>query len=194
MTAELLLVRHGRTAMNASGALQGRIDIPLDDVGVAQAVALGHQLATSGASRVVSSPLQRARRTAELVAEPLGLAVDIDDRLVEIDYGTWDTRPLRDIDPADWAAWRADPDFAPPGGESLVAVTARATDFAAAALGIDATTIAVSHVSPIKAIVAWALGAGVAATWRMHLGVAAICCVAGTPAAPVLRAFGVDAS
>ena len=63
------------------------------------------------------------------IAAVAGCEVEADDRLIELDYGEWDGRPLGDIDAREWAAWRADPSFAPPGGESLVAVTARVESF-----------------------------------------------------------------
>ena len=62
-------------------------------------------------------------RPRQAIADRHGLPVDVDDRLIELDYGDWDGVALRDVPAAEWAAWRADPTFAPPGGESLVAVT-----------------------------------------------------------------------
>jgi broad specificity phosphatase PhoE len=189
MSGEIVLVRHGQTAVNRDGKLQGRVDAPLTDAGRAQAAVLAGALEQCGAQRVLSSPLQRALHTAAPIATALGVAVETDERLIEIDYGTWDERPLREMDPADWARWRADATFAPPGGESLRAVFGRASSFAAEMLATDAPIVAVSHVSPIKAIVAWALGGDEATTWRMHLDVAAVCRVGGNAQQPVLRAF-----
>ncbi len=194
MTAEIVLVRHGQTALNQAGRLQGRVDAPLTDLGRAQADALARALAECGAARVVSSPLQRAQQTAAPIAAALDVDVEIDERLVEIDYGAWDERLLREMDPADWARWRADPAFAPPGGESLLVVSQRASSFAFDTLAGNGTVVAVSHVSPIKAIVAWAVGGTVEATWRMHLDVAAMCRVGGRPDLPVLRSFNALAS
>lgn len=187
-------MRHGQTAANRSGLLQGRVDPPLTDFGRVQAAAVARALRGCGARRVVSSPLRRAVETASTVAGALGLPVDSDERLVEIDYGDWDERPLREIAARDWAAWRADPTFVPPGGESLRAVMTRAVHFASDALAAATTVVAVSHVSPIKAIVAWALGADERATWRMHLDVASICRVGGAPDAPLLHAFNAAAA
>jgi broad specificity phosphatase PhoE len=172
-----MLVRHGQTVMNRGGRFQGRVDSELTDVGLGQAEAAARALADCGATRIVTSPLARAAQTAERIAEPLGIAVEVDDRLIELDYGEWDTQPLASIGDDGWARWRNDADFAPPGGESLHAVWDRAVACASDLLDARGTTIAVSHVSPIKAIVAWALGAGIESTWRMHLDVAAICAV-----------------
>jgi broad specificity phosphatase PhoE len=78
------------------------------------------------------------------------------------------------VSPAEWAHWREDVSFAPPGGESLVSVAARVGQFCSDRLQPDRTIVAVSHVSPIKAAVAWSLGIGEEATWRMFLDVASV--------------------
>jgi broad specificity phosphatase PhoE len=184
----LVLVRHGRTADNAAGLLLGRADVPLDDVGEAQAKAVAAALSAGGPPRrVVSSPLLRARQTAAA----FGVPVEVDERWVELDYGEWDRRPITAIPREEWAAWRADPAFAPPGGESLLALAARVGQ-ACAGVADDAGAgdiVVVSHVSPIKAAVAWSVGAGVELAWRLHLDVASVTRVAFGPAGPVLRSF-----
>ena len=169
----IAFVRHGQTAVNKAQRLQGRVDAELDDVGAQQAARLAEVLATEPVARVVASPLRRAVQTAMPIAAAHGLAVEIDDRLIELDYGEWDERGLRDIAPDEWARWRADPTFAPPGGESLVAVAARVVDFCREHLGGD-LVVAVSHVSPIKAAICWALDVDQRATWRMFLDLASI--------------------
>jgi broad specificity phosphatase PhoE len=116
----ILLVRHGRTAVNAAGQLLGRADPPLDAEGLAQAAALADVAAAwPGHLRVISSPLQRCRHTAAAIAEAAGVAVEVDERWVELDYGAFEGRPLADIPAETWAAWRSDVEFRPPGGESL---------------------------------------------------------------------------
>ena len=137
-------------------------------------------------TRVVASPLQRAIATARAIADPHGLSVDIDDRLVELDYGDWDARGLRDVSPEEWDAWRADVHFTPPGGESLVSVTARVVEFCVEQAA-DGFTVAVSHVSPIKAAVCWALGVDERASWRMHLDLATVTRVGRRGNAPTSR-------
>ncbi|HZQ26504.1 MAG TPA: histidine phosphatase family protein [Acidimicrobiales bacterium] len=186
----LYLVRHGQTTWNASGLLLGRADPPLTSVGEAQAGAvaawLGAMLAPG--ARVVSSPLVRARATASA----LGLPVEVDERWVEVDYGSYDGMPLADVPASVWAEWRADAGFTPPGGESLAAVGTRVRQ-ACASLQADAAegdVVVVSHVSPIKAAVAWAVDAPDTSSFRMHLDVAAVCRIAITPdGRPVLRTF-----
>jgi broad specificity phosphatase PhoE len=122
---------------------------------------------------VVSSPLRRAVETAEVIAAVHGRPVEVEERLVELDYGTWDQRRSQEVSAEDWATWRDDPAFAPPGGESLEAVTRRVSAWCAETLG-DELVVAVSHVSPIKAAVCWVLGVDERATWRMYLDLASI--------------------
>lgn len=187
-------MRHGQTVMNRSGRFQGRADSPLTEFGEAQAAAVAATLADSGATVVVTSPLQRARQTAAKIAAELGVRVDVDDRLVEIDYGAWDGEPLSSVSAEEWARWRADPAFTPPGGESLEMVWTRTVVCADELLQPGRTVIAVSHVSPIKSVVAWALGAGIEATWRMFLDVASICAVDRRGSDPLLVSFNQRAS
>jgi probable phosphoglycerate mutase len=169
----IAFVRHGQTTINRDRRLQGRVDAALTDLGRAQAASLGTMFAAEPVTRVVASPLQRALDTAAPIAAAHMLPVETDERLVELDYGAWDELGLRDIAAEDWARWRADPSFAPPGGESLVAVTTRVVDFCRAHLG-DELVVAVSHVSPIKSAVCWALGIDERATWRMFLDLASV--------------------
>ena len=167
-------VRHGETAHNRDGRLQGRVDLELSERGAGQASRLASRFASITVAAVLSSPLRRARQTAAAIADVCGCPVDVDDRLIELDYGEWEGRPLADVPPEAWSAWRADPNFSPPGGESLVAVTARVASFCGDWLATDGHVVAVSHVSPIKAAVGWALGVDERATWRMQLGLATI--------------------
>ena len=175
-------VRHGETSHNREGRFQGRADVELSARGLEQVARLATRLSTWDIAAVYSSPLARARQTAMAVAAVAGCEVEADDRLIELDYGDWDGRRLGDIGASEWAAWRADPEFAPPGGESLVAVTARVESFCRDRLvNGDANVIAVSHVSPIKSAVCWALGVDERATWQMQLGLATITEVGARP-------------
>ena len=171
----IAFVRHGQTAVNRAGQLQGRVDAPLTDLGVAQAQAVADVLSVepTRVTRVVASPLCRALDTATPIATAFSLKVEVDDRLVELDYGEWDQRSLRDVAASEWTRWRADPHFAPPGGESLVQVGARVAEFCEERIDED-LVVAVSHVSPIKGAVCWALGIDEQATWRMFLDLASI--------------------
>ena len=181
----LILVRHGRTAANASGLLLGRADIALDAVGIEQGRALAAALGR--VERVISSPLQRCAQTAEA----LGYQPSIDERWIELDYGVYDQRPARDIPAEVWQEWRDDPMFVPGGGESLAALHQRVAEACEelAAEAADRDIAVVSHVSPIKAAVAWAVGAGVELSWRMHLDPASISRILVRPNGPVLLSF-----
>ena len=191
----LIMVRHGQTDANRDGLLQGRVDNPLNEFGVAQAMVVARAMSTSGAKRIIASPLIRAQQTAACIATELGLDVETDEQLIELNYGDWENRPLQEISAEQWAYWRTDPHFALGGGESLDAVGARSVAFADKVLngssdgGSGFPTIAVSHVSPMKAIVAWALGAGTPATWRMHLDTAAVCRIGTRSGIPYLVSF-----
>lgn len=183
-------VRHGQTAVNRDAQLQGRVDAELTPLGEEQAARLGAWFATRPApARVLSSPLRRARQTADAIAAAYGLPVTVEDRLVELDYGDWDGKSLADVPASAWAEWRADPTFAPPGGESLVDVSARVIAMCLELLAGGDDVVAVSHVSPIKAAVCWALGTDERASWRMHLDLASITRVAARGETPYLASY-----
>jgi broad specificity phosphatase PhoE len=186
----LIVVRHGRTEANASGLLLGRrLDPGLDDLGQRQAAAL--RAVVAGAARVVCSPLRRTRETADA----LGLPVQIDERWVEIDYGSLDGTPLADVPAARWAEWRADPERPFGGGESLADV-GRRVRAAAEDLVEEArrqNVVVVTHVSPIKAVTAWALGVGDDVIWRLWCAPASVTAIATDGSAPVLRSYNVTA-
>ena len=184
----LILLRHGQTRANAQSLLQGRIDHPLDETGHVQAARCGEFIrANYPHSLVVSSPLVRARETAAHLSDD----VTIDDRFIELDYGDWDGRALTDVPAETWAQWRSDPDFRPPGGETLNELDSRVRP-ALQELAERARTenvVIVSHVSPIKSAVTWALGTGPDATWRCHLDRASICRISIGPRGPSLTAM-----
>ncbi len=125
----LLLLRHGQTDYNVTGRMQGHLDSILTTLGHEQAAAVAPVLAALGPDRVLSSDLRRAVDTAEVVGAACGLPVKFDARLRETHLGDWQGRTVADIDrdhPGAIAAWRSDPTWAPPGGESRVDVVARA--------------------------------------------------------------------
>ncbi len=184
----ITFVRHGETAANRAGLALGRADPSLTDLGRRQAQALADRLRATDVERVLSSPLRRARETAALIAAGLGCGVEVDDRLVEMDYGEWDQRSFGDLPAEDLARWRRDAAFAPPGGESLIAVGERVASLCQELVD-GPGTIAVSHVSPIKAAVVWALDADALLAWRMHLDVASITRVGSPNARPCLLGF-----
>ena len=181
----LVIVRHGQTAANAEGLLLGRADPPLTDLGRRQAAALAAALPRP--ARVVSSPLGRAKETAAAFGHP----VEVDDRWVELDYGGLDGVHPDAVGGEMWARWRADPRFVPAGGESLHQLGTRVREACGelAPMAADQDVVVVTHVSPIKAAVAWALGVGDEVAWRLFVADASVCRVALRPEGPALVAF-----
>ena len=176
-----LLLRHGQTALSVERRFAGRGDIPLTDVGLEQAAAAAARLARRGnIDLVLTSPLLRARQTASAVADAVGVPLAEDVDLAETDFGSWEGLSFGEVMarwPDEMAAWMADADAAPPGGESFAAVAVRvdaALDRLLAAYQ-GQTVVVVSHVTPIKTIVCRALLAPTAALFRMHLDVASLC-------------------
>lgn len=190
----LTLVRHGRTRANADGLLQGHVDNELDEVGLAQAASLGPALMRlKGVDRIIASPLMRAQQTARAVADRVDAVVETDPRWIELDYGDYDGRPMSSIDSATWARWREDPHFRPPGGETMAELNAR-VQRALVDLVDDANgdhVVVVSHVSPIKAAVAWALGVDIGVSWRTSLDRASMSTIRLHAERPALVTFNV---
>lgn len=190
----LVLIRHGETDANAARLLLGRSESPLTAKGLAQARALRPLLGP--VARLVSSPLARARDSA--AALDLGLEVEIDERWVEVDYGEFDGQPLGHVPAEVWLQWRSDAAFRPPGGETLAEMGGRvrascAELFARHGEGArqEADVVVVSHVSPIKAAVAWALGAPDDVAWRLHLATGSMTVIGWGADAPVLHRYNV---
>jgi len=189
----IILVRHGRTQLNATHCLQGRVDAELDEVGENQATAVGAYLAQRDKpAKIISSPLRRAQQTAHRIATHFSIDdVVTDDRWIEIDYGVYDGLPLGDVPREVWNRWRTEPEFTPKGGESFAALHQRvhAACEELAANDVDGDVIIVSHVSPMKSASAWALGADPAVSHRSRLDQAAICRIDVGGANPVLVTF-----
>ncbi|MEO3885565.1 bifunctional RNase H/acid phosphatase [Nonomuraea sp. B5E05] len=181
VATSLLLLRHGETEMSLERRFSGRGDAELTPNGLAQASAAADRLSREPyrLDVIVTSPLKRARQTAEVVAQRTGRDVEVDEDLREADFGAWEGHTFTEVQrrwPAELAAWLADPTVAPPGGES----------FATAALRVQAagerlieryegkTVLAVSHVTPIKMLLRLALMAPLESLYRMHLDLACL--------------------
>jgi ribonuclease H / adenosylcobalamin/alpha-ribazole phosphatase len=190
-----LLLRHGQTPMSVQKRYAGRSDVPLTDTGIRQAAAAAKRLASAGIGVIVTSPLQRAVQTAEEVAAVTGTPVVTDDGFRETDFGAWEGLTFAEVRerwPSEITAWLADPAVAPPGGESFAEVSERVTIALNRVLANRGrqTVLIVSHVTPIKTLVAAALLAPPPALYRMHLDVAALCEIDWYPDGPaVLRSF-----
>ena len=163
--ATVLLLRHGRTASNAAGSLAGRTAVSLDEVGLAQATAVGERLAGLPLVAVVSSPLSRCLQTLSLALPDVQPAIEPD--LIECGYGDWEGQPLKTLakDPL-WRVVQQHPSAATfPNGESMAAMAARSVaavrrhdQHVAREHGDEALWLACTHGDIIKAIVADALG------------------------------------
>ena len=155
--AVLYLIRHGAHA-HLGHTLSGRQpDLPLTDTGRAQAAALGRRLAGAGLGAIHSSPVQRARETADAIAAATGLPVTVAPALEEIDFGTWTGRAFADLsaDPAwrDWNTARAT--ARAPGGETMDEALERA---AAHLATLQGPTALVTHCDIVRGLVCRAIG------------------------------------
>ncbi len=171
----LYLVRHGRTAANAEGRLQGRLDLPLDEVGEQQAAAMASYVRSisAGIDEVWCSSTLRATQTAA----HYGLEPTVDDRWIEVNFGIYEGLPIDDLPASVRTSWRFDVDFAPEGGESFGSVAARvkAACDDLLARSADRDIVVVSHMTPIKTAVAWALETPLDIMFHTQLSHGALC-------------------
>jgi probable phosphoglycerate mutase len=130
MTTRIYLVRHGSTDLTAEDKFSGAVGVDLSDDGRWQASKLGERLKGERISAVYCSPLSRTVETAHIIAEHCGLTPIMRDGLREISHGRWEGLTRREVEERfadEYASWEEDPfTFAPEGGESGVAVLARA--------------------------------------------------------------------
>lgn len=189
----LILLRHGRTAANASGILAGwSPGIGLDDAGREQAAATAARLTGIPLAAVVASPLQRCQETlVPVLAERPEVPAHIDDRLGECRYGDWTGKPLKGLtkEPM-WKVVQSHPSaavFPGPEGEPMAAMSARAVAAVRgwnAQLGPEATWLACSHGDVIKAILADALGMHLDAFQRIQVDPASVSVIVYTDTRP----------
>lgn len=184
----LILLRHGRTPANAAGLLQGRLDQDLDDVGISQAQAAAQYVrGLVRVDAVISSPLRRAVQTASA----FGQHVEVDESWIELAYGEYEGTSTSSVPSEVWQRWRDDAAYVPAGGESLAVLDARvraACERLAERAAVE-NVVVVSHVSPIKAAVAWSLGVDVGISFHCHLDQAAVCRIDIRNGRPVLQTF-----
>jgi probable phosphoglycerate mutase len=162
-TVRLILARHGEAEGSREFRFNGSSDVPLTPRGVAQARLLADALYPLAPTAIYSSPLARARATAEAIAMRANLVVEIQPNLREQSYGSWErltADEARQRDPKRFAAWSAGQRVAPPGGESLSAVRQRVVACVCelAERHAGETVALVAHVGPIKALLCIALG------------------------------------
>ena len=146
-------------------------------------------------SELRHSPLTRTTQTARLLG--LDVPPGVEGRAIELDYGALDGERLVDVDPKVWQRWLTEPTFTPEGGESLADLGRRVEGlveelFATKGEGArsrDGDVVVVSHVSPIKAAVAWALGADELVAWRLRLSTGSVTRIDMGPHGPQVVSF-----
>ena len=196
-TTRFILVRHGETAANREMRYIGPRDDPLTERGHAQARSLADALASFPIAAIYASPRQRARHTAQPLAEQIGMPVHVTDELRESDFGAWEGMTRAEVveHSSAWAdqlrAWEVDATVAPPHGESMAAMTIRVAAFAERLLDQHAgeTVVLVAHVGPVKAVIAATLGTTPDVAQRMFLDSATISVVDWSAPKRFLRLF-----
>ncbi len=172
----VLLARHGQSVSNAVRRFQGAQDVPLSTLGMQQAAALASAVRRRRVVAVYTSPLQRARRTAEIVAAELGAPVTCVDDLRELSLGEWEGRTVDEIRalPGDpYTRWVRDPVAGvPPGGEPLGTVqerVVRGVGRICAEHPDGSDILLVCHGGVISAYLAHWLGLPLSAIWRLSV-------------------------
>ncbi len=201
----LVLVRHGRTALTESHKISGGDgdDPNLSAAGRADAAAASGVISQLGndarwkhippVTAIVSSPMNRTRETAEVIAAPLGLKVELNEKLREIGFGDWDGKTNEQVaaeSPDELLAWQGSYTVAPPNGESLEVFDLRINQARRQIVEqySGKTVVVVAHVMPIRGFIKWALEAGESAYWRPQVAPCSITIIRvwGEQAAEVL--------
>lgn len=160
----LLLVRHGATQLTAEDRFSGAVGVDLSDAGRQQVRHLADRLAGQAIRAVYASPLSRTVETARILAGPHGLPIVERDGLREISHGRWEGLTRKEVEARfgeEYSAWEADPfTFAPEGGESGLAVLARALPVVRAIVTAHAgdTVLVVSHKATLRLLLSSLLG------------------------------------
>ncbi|MGH9019886.1 MAG: histidine phosphatase family protein [Acidimicrobiales bacterium] len=191
----IVLVRHGQSVTNALNLLVGRSDPELTELGERQARALRALL--NDVAAVWTSPLTRARSTAQLCVPDVDARVI--DAFIEVDYGDLDGHPLGAVTPAQWREFQTDHSYRLGGGESLASVDARVHAELDRLLADDESLlhqprrhlVIVSHVSPIKSAMVWALGVAGSVAWRTRLDNGSLTTIGTREGTPRLIHFNV---
>ena len=198
----IILVRHGRTHLTESKRISGKggENPGLSDLGKSDAHSVAKALKQIGVtgpwahlrpvSAIVTSPIQRTRDTANIIANELGLSVDVNEDIAEIAFGDWDGHTndeVRNKWPDEFAAWQGSWTIAPPGGESLEVFDERVQRGREAITAAHAggTVVVVSHVMPVRGFIKWGMQAGIEAYWRPTIAPCSI---------SILRVWGSEAA
>jgi len=176
----VFVIRHGESTWVRERRFAGSRDVPLTDTGRRQCAAVARALAATGVAAVYASPLERARASAEVIAEPHRLPVRIVPAFAEMAFGAWEglTRDeIRARFPEGWEQWRSAPHLcAPLGGETVSKVAERVgaglTELQQA--HADQTIVLVSHSIVMRVMVLAALGLGLDRLWTVDAAPAGI--------------------
>ena len=172
----VVLIRHGEAEGEAGQRFLGRSDVPLSERGIAQTVALESRLPDLDITALVTSPLRRARQTADLIGRVLSLTPEIREDLTELDFGSWTGHTADDLlrqQPATYAAWLDHPETVEPAaGETLVALRGRvsaAVEDLLADYPEDANLLIVTHEHVGRSLLTLLLGLGPERHWQIDL-------------------------
>ncbi|MFC1987950.1 histidine phosphatase family protein [Chloroflexota bacterium] len=170
---EIILARHGETEWNVAEIFRGRIDIALNETGIRQAELLAEYLSGLKIQSVYSSPLKRALKTAEIIAQYHHLETEIAPGLIDLDYGKWQGLPQQKVKEKYkelYAEWLNNPDLVKiPGGESLNDVRKRAIGVIDEVIArYDGTVILVSHRVVNKVLICSLLGLDNSHFWNIR--------------------------
>jgi broad specificity phosphatase PhoE len=197
--ARIVLVRHGQTAWNREQIFRGRADLPLSEHGHAQARAVGDHLAGLDVAAIHSSPMLRARQTAEPLAQAKGLPILDAPGLIDADFGAWQGLAIPQVEekyPDIFRLWQAEPAKVKfPGGESYRAIARRAAaefDRLARDAG-DGTIVVVAHRFINKVVLCALLGIVRTGFWRIKQDTACLNVIAVEGGGPVVESLNFTA-
>jgi alpha-ribazole phosphatase len=182
MNMRLLLVRHGQTAWNAGGRFMGQMDVPLDETGQAQVLAVSRRLADERPAIIYTSGLKRAQQTALAIQSAMNTHPEVkaDARLNEMHFGDWQGKTYAELmenDPVALARWESDRlDGAPPNGESfqMLANRVRAAYQAICSEHPDQTVLVAGHGGSLQVLIVLALELPPETFWKMRLSNASL--------------------
>jgi probable phosphoglycerate mutase len=160
-------IRHGETDWNRDGLIQGNTDVPLNETGWAQARAACQTLANRGITKLWCSPLQRARNTAEVIANALAVPLEVSAALREASFGAEEGKPM-----GDWFTHWSAGEVSPEGGEAFADLRVRAVTAVNAVLAQGGLPLVVAHGGFFRAIRA---AMGLSAAVRTANGVPVLC-------------------
>jgi ribonuclease H / adenosylcobalamin/alpha-ribazole phosphatase len=194
-TADVVLLRHGDTKLSPELRFSGVADPALSAAGREQARrAAGSALLRDGAfTEVLTSPLARCQETARIVADALGVSIVVEEDLREMDFGRWEEMTFDEIQdryPEDLRRWTQSAVTPPTGSSETFAAVVERMGTVAERLAYryaGASVVAVTHITPIKALVAHALGAPPSALFRMELSSACFSRISYTGGEPSVR-------